>query len=65
MSSKTEHPRIVSREEWLVVHMRHLSREKALTRMRDQVSAERLELPWVRVAKPIEWLTPAASTAAS
>jgi uncharacterized protein DUF899 len=43
--------RIVSRDEWLVARKPHLAREKELTRLRDQVSAERRELPWVKVEK--------------
>lgn len=42
---------VVSREEWLKRRIALLEREKALTRHRDQVSAERLALPWVRVEK--------------
>jgi predicted dithiol-disulfide oxidoreductase (DUF899 family) len=45
-------PRIVSRDEWLAARKRHLSKEKELTRLRDDLSAERRELPWVRVDKP-------------
>ena len=36
-----EHPTIVSQDEWLVARKAHLEREKALNRLRDQVSAER------------------------
>jgi predicted dithiol-disulfide oxidoreductase (DUF899 family) len=43
--------RIVSRDEWLTARKRHLAREKELTRLRDQLSAERRNLPWVRVEK--------------
>jgi predicted dithiol-disulfide oxidoreductase (DUF899 family) len=42
---------IVSREEWLKARTVLLEHEKALTRHRDEVSAERLALPWVRVEK--------------
>jgi predicted dithiol-disulfide oxidoreductase (DUF899 family) len=42
---------VVSREEWLAARKQLLSREKEFTRMRDQLSAERRELPWVRVDK--------------
>jgi len=45
------HNRIVSRDEWLAAREQHLSREKELTRLRDQLSAERRELPWVKVDK--------------
>jgi predicted dithiol-disulfide oxidoreductase (DUF899 family) len=44
-------PRIVSREQWLAARKAHLRNEKALTRMRDLVSAERRTLPWVRIEK--------------
>src|SRR5215468_6095651 len=45
------HNRIVSRDEWLAARKQHLSREKELTRLRDRLSAERRELPWVKVDK--------------
>src|SRR6516165_6055237 len=44
--------RIVSRDEWLAARKAHLAREKEMTRLRDRLSAERRELPWVRVEKP-------------
>jgi predicted dithiol-disulfide oxidoreductase (DUF899 family) len=44
--------RIVSQEEWIAARERHLAREKEFTRLRDQLSAERRELPWVKVEKP-------------
>jgi predicted dithiol-disulfide oxidoreductase (DUF899 family) len=44
------HP-VVSREEWLKARKAHLTREKELTRLRDDVTRERRELPWVRVDK--------------
>lgn len=43
--------RIVSRDEWLKARKAHLKNEKALTRMRDLVSAERRALPWIKVEK--------------
>ena len=43
--------RIVSQEEWLAARKAHLAREKEFTRLRDQLSRERRELPWVRVEK--------------
>ena len=42
---------IVSREEWLEARRAHLAREKEFTRLRDQLSAERRAMPWVRVDK--------------
>ena len=43
--------RIVSQEEWLAARKAHLRNEKALTRMRDLVAAERRALPWVKIEK--------------
>ena len=45
-------PKIVSREEWVNARMAHLAREKEFTQMRDRLSQERRELPWVRIEKP-------------
>jgi len=42
---------IVSREEWLQRRIPLLEQEKAFTKHRDLVSAERRRLPWVRVEK--------------
>ena len=42
---------IVSRAEWLEARKAHLAKEKELTRLRDQLSAERRALPWVKVEK--------------
>jgi predicted dithiol-disulfide oxidoreductase (DUF899 family) len=43
--------KVVSREEWLKARMAHLAKEKQLTRMRDELSRERREMPWVKVEK--------------
>jgi predicted dithiol-disulfide oxidoreductase (DUF899 family) len=43
--------KVVSRDEWLAARKQHLSKEKELTRLRDHLSAERRELPWVKVEK--------------
>jgi predicted dithiol-disulfide oxidoreductase (DUF899 family) len=42
---------VVSQEEWLAARKQLLSREKEFTRLRDQLSAARRELPWVKVDK--------------
>src|SRR5438067_1395381 len=42
---------IVSRADWLVARKDLLKREKELTRLRDQLSAERRALPWVKIDK--------------
>src|SRR5713226_9522264 len=48
---KIEGHRIVSRDEWIAARKQHLAKEKELTRLRDQLSAQRRDLPWVRVDK--------------
>ncbi|HEX4831579.1 MAG TPA: DUF899 domain-containing protein [Trebonia sp.] len=44
-------PQIVSREEWLAARKQFLAAEKAATRSRDALNAERRRLPMVRVDK--------------
>src|SRR6266542_1459620 len=43
--------KVVKHDEWLRARKRHLAKEKELTRMRDQLSRERRELPWELVEK--------------
>lgn len=43
--------KVVSREEWLEARKAHLAKEKDFTRLRDELSRQRRELPWVRVEK--------------
>ena len=43
--------KVVSEAEWLVARKDLLTREKELTRLRDEVSRHRRELPWVKVKK--------------
>jgi len=45
------HP-VVSRDEWLTARKAFLQKEKELTRLRDALSRQRRELPWVKVDKP-------------
>jgi predicted dithiol-disulfide oxidoreductase (DUF899 family) len=47
-----KHNRIVSQQEWLEARRQHLQKEKEFTRLRDQLSAERRQLPWVKVEQP-------------
>src|SRR5215510_941937 len=51
MGGRTMHHPVVSQEEWLLARKALLQKEKELTRLRDQLSAERRELPWVKVDK--------------
>ena len=43
--------RVVSHEEWLAARSQHLAREKEFTRLRDDLSRERRDLPWEKVEK--------------
>jgi predicted dithiol-disulfide oxidoreductase (DUF899 family) len=43
--------RVVSRGEWLAARTELLAREKAFTKLREQLSAEQRALPWVRIEK--------------
>src|ERR1700746_3995998 len=53
-----QHNRIVSREEWLTERQQLLGRGKEFTRLRDQVTAERGALPWVKLNKSYVFDTP-------
>ncbi|NGN43177.1 DUF899 family protein [Mesorhizobium sp. CGMCC 1.15528] len=55
--------RTVSREEWLAARKAHLAREKELTRLHDEVAAERRALPWVKVDKDYRFDTPSGQVA--
>jgi predicted dithiol-disulfide oxidoreductase (DUF899 family) len=50
-NSEINPAKVVSKAEWLVARKDLLSREKELTRLRDEVSRHRRELPWVKVDK--------------
>src|SRR5437870_679433 len=45
------HHKVIERNEWITARRALLAKEKALTHMRDQLVAERRELPWVKVEK--------------
>ena len=49
--STIEHPKVVSRAEWLGARKALLAKEKELTRYRDTVNAERRRLPMVKLEK--------------
>jgi predicted dithiol-disulfide oxidoreductase (DUF899 family) len=46
-----EHHKVVSREDWIMARKEHLAKEKEFTRLRDQLSQQRRELPWEKVDK--------------
>jgi predicted dithiol-disulfide oxidoreductase (DUF899 family) len=51
MEVNMQHHPVVSRTEWLAARTALLAEEKEFTRLRDQVSQQRRELPWVQVEK--------------
>ena len=51
-------PEVVSREEWLAARQELLVQEKELTKARDRVSAERRQLPMVRIDKDYRFTGP-------
>src|SRR5438067_9554736 len=46
-----ENHAVVSRDEWIEQRKKLLAKEKDLTRLRDQRSQQRRDLPWERVEK--------------
>ena len=54
--------KIVSQDERIAARKAHLAKEKAFTRARDQLSAERRALPWVKVEKNYVFDTPEGKT---
>src|SRR5215207_9877364 len=51
-------PPIVSAEEWEAARQQLLVKEKALTRARDALAAERRRMPWLEVPKKYEFEGP-------
>jgi predicted dithiol-disulfide oxidoreductase (DUF899 family) len=49
---------IVSREEWTAARKQLLAREKGLTKLQEEVSRQRREMPWVKVDKEYVFDTP-------
>lgn len=43
--------KVVTHDEWLKARKKHLAKEKEFTRLRDQLSKERRDLPWELVEK--------------
>ena len=47
-----QHPKVVSPAEWVEARKAHLKKEREFTRLRDELSQQRRELPWEKVEKP-------------
>jgi len=43
--------KVVTHDAWVTARKKHLAKEKEFTRLRDQLSRERRDLPWERVEK--------------
>jgi hypothetical protein len=48
-------PPVVSQQEWEAARQQLLAKEKALTRSRDALAAERRRMPWMLVEKKYEF----------
>jgi predicted dithiol-disulfide oxidoreductase (DUF899 family) len=44
-------PRVVSHDQWISERVAFMAKEKEFTRLRDELSRQRRELPWERVTK--------------
>ena len=51
LSSPTRNTRVVSHEQWVEERAAFMAKEKELTRLRDELSRQRRELPWEKVTK--------------
>ena len=47
----TQHHKVVSHDQWIGARKELLAKEKEFTRLRDQLSRQRRDLPWERVEK--------------
>ena len=56
---------IVSRQEWLEARTALLAKEKAFTKVKDQLSAEKRALPWVKIEKDYVFDGPSGKADAS
>jgi len=50
-TSKTEGTKVVPQAEWLAARKDLLKKEKEFTRLRDELSRQRREMPWEKVEK--------------
>jgi predicted dithiol-disulfide oxidoreductase (DUF899 family) len=57
-STLTQKPRVVSHEQWVAERVAFMAKEKEFTRLRDELSQKRRELPWEKVTKPYVFDTP-------
>src|SRR3984957_4460354 len=51
VTRKIENPKVTSSAQWVAARKQLLTKEKEFTRLRDEISRQRRELPWERVEK--------------
>ena len=49
--------KIASHGDWFEAHRAHVAKEKAFTRQRERLAADRRALPWLRIDKPYAFET--------
>jgi predicted dithiol-disulfide oxidoreductase (DUF899 family) len=54
VTAEVKHPKVVSQAEWVTARKGLLAKEKEFTRLRDELSRQRRELPWEKVEKRYE-----------
>ncbi len=47
----TEHHKVVANKEWMEARKELLAKEKVFTRLRDELSRQRRDLPWEAIGK--------------
>lgn len=55
------HHQIVLRDAWIAARRKLLEKEKDFTRLRDELNAERRDLPWVKIEKEYLFDTPSGT----
>jgi predicted dithiol-disulfide oxidoreductase (DUF899 family) len=58
LSTPIETPRVVSHEQWVTERVAFMAKEKEFTRLRDELTRERRELPWEQITKPYVFVAP-------
>jgi predicted dithiol-disulfide oxidoreductase (DUF899 family) len=51
VTSKTGNPKVTTPAQWVAARKELLKKEKEFTKLRDEISRQRRELPWERVEK--------------
>lgn len=62
-TATVNHPKVVSQSEWTAARKELLAKEKEFTRLRDEISRQRRELPWEKVEKRYKFEGPSGKLA--